>query len=287
MPNPGETLHGNTFETYPGGKGLNQAVAAARSSAQTSMVGALGTDPYSRALDEVMKEEGINSDLVTTIEGPCGTAIIEVDAAGQNRIVVIAGANAHLQAGTVPNTYFHDLVGNKVVLGQLESPSEQLMHIFQRARKAGSLTLLNPAPASRLDSEFMSAIDILIPNQFEAELLTGINVIDRATATAAARALIAQGVGAVIVTLGDAGALYVSPTEEIYQNAFSVAPIDTTAAGDAFCGAFAAELERGRTIADALRYGCAAGALTTTKQGAVPSIPVESEIRTLIENQGE
>jgi len=286
MPNPGETLHGKTFHTYPGGKGLNQAVAAARSSAATSMIGVLGTDPYSDSLRGVLDTEGINGELIATIEGPCGTAVIEVDSAGQNRIVVIPGANAELDASKVLDQSVGVLRPGTVVVAQLESPANQLTKIFQHAQSAGCLTILNPAPASELSADFLRAIDILIPNQFEAELLTGIEVTDQKSAAFAARALIEQGVKAVIVTLGSAGAIYVSQSEEIYQPAFAVVPIDTTAAGDAFCGAFAGELERGTSIATALRYGCAAGALATTAQGAVPSIPLENDIRALLSSQG-
>jgi ribokinase len=286
MPNPGETLHGKTFHTYPGGKGLNQAVAAARSSAATSMIGVLGTDPYSDSLRGVLDTESINSELVATIEGPCGTAVIEVDSAGQNRIVVIPGANAELDASKVLDQSVGVLRPGTVVVTQLESPANQLTKIFQHAQSAGCLTILNPAPASELSADFLRAIDILIPNQFEAELLTGIEVSDQISAAFAARALIEQGVKAVIVTLGSAGAIYVSQSEEIYQPAFAVVPIDTTAAGDAFCGAFAAELERGAPIASALRYGCGAGALATTAHGAVPSIPIENDIRALLSSQG-
>jgi ribokinase len=281
MPNPGETVHGRTFQTFPGGKGLNQAVGAARSAAATSMIGALGNDPYSATLLDVMKVESINATFVREIDGPCGTAIIEVDSSGQNRIVVIPGANAEMKASEVD---FKALGSAAVMLAQLESPISELTQLFKSAKSAGFTTILNPAPAVQLPSEFLHVTDILIPNQHEAKLLTGIDAEDKEGAIKAAKSLLDQGVKAVVVTLGEIGAVYISETEEIFQAAFPVTPVDTTAAGDVFCGAFAAEIDRGHSIADALRYACAAGGLATTKSGAVPSVPTELEIRSYLKN---
>ena len=281
MPNPGETVHGRTFLTFPGGKGLNQAVGAARSAASTSMIGALGNDPYSKTLRDVMAHESINDQYVREIDGACGTAIIEVDSSGQNRIVVIPGANAEMKANEVDIDAFGT---NSVMLAQLESPIAELTMLFKGAKEAGFTTILNPAPAVQLPAEFLQVVDILIPNQFEAELLSGIEVDSKEAAVIAAKKLLAQGVKAVVVTLGELGAIYVSDSEEIFQEAFAVNPVDTTAAGDAFCGAFAAEIDRGHSIAEALRYACAAGGLATTKQGAVPSVPTELEIRSFLKN---
>jgi ribokinase len=173
---------------------------------------------------------------------------------------------------------------NSVMLAQLESPIAELTMLFKGAKEAGFTTILNPAPAVQLPAEFLQVVDILIPNQFEAELLSGIEVDSKEAAVIAAKKLLAQGVKAVVVTLGELGAIYVSDSEEIFQEAFAVNPVDTTAAGDAFCGAFAAEIDRGHSIAEALRYACAAGGLATTKQGAVPSVPTELEIRSFLKN---
>jgi len=282
MPLPGETVHGKTFQTFPGGKGLNQAVSAARSKAVTSMIGALGTDPYSAILREVMHAEGIDAQLVRSINGPCGTAIIEVDSSGQNRIVVIPGANAEMKASEAS---FDSFKPGSTLLAQLESPIDQLVEIFKNAKRSGIRTILNPAPAIDLPESLLMNVDFLIPNQHEAKILSGLNADNRDDAVKAAYRLIERGAAAVVVTLGDVGAIYVDKENVIFQPAFPVNPVDTTAAGDAFCGALAAELDRGNSIEVALEYACAAGGLATTKNGAVPSMPSELEIRSYLAAQ--
>jgi ribokinase len=251
MPNPGETVLGETFSTFAGGKGLNQAVA-------------------------------INHSGVFEVSGSSGTAVIEVDESGQNRIVVIAGANGKLKSGNfVPESE------EKILLAQLESPINELEEIFRAAKKSGYKTVLNPAPAMKLAPTFLAEIDLLIPNEHEAAILTGITVTDFESAEKAARALIAQGVAEVIITMAEKGAIYVSSDKVIKQPAYKVSPIDTTAAGDAFCGGLVSELARGKDMESALKFAAAAGGLATTKSGATPSLPTENEIRSLQKSQGE
>ena len=282
MPNPGETVLGNTFTTFAGGKGLNQAVATARAGAKVRMIGALGNDPYAKVLRNVMDQEKIDHSNVIEVAGSSGTAVIEVDDSGQNRIVVIAGANGELKSGNfVPNSE------EKILLAQLESPINELEDIFKAAKKSGYKTVLNPAPAMKLAPTFLSEIDLLIPNEHEAAILTGIAVTDFESAEKAARALIAQGVSEVIITMAEKGAIYVGKDKVIKQPAYKVSPIDTTAAGDAFCGGLVSELARGKDMESALKFAAAAGGLATTKSGATPSLPTENEIRSLQKSQGE
>ena len=281
MPNPGETVMGEELLTFPGGKGLNQAVAAARSSAPTKMIGVVGNDANGEVLRQVLKTESINDSGVRSVEGASGIAIIEVDSLGQNRIVVIPGANSALEPAQFEPSQF-DSAALKVLLSPLENPVAQLLAIFKSAKGAGFTTLLNPAPVQDLPKEFWPLIDLLIPNQHEAELLSGVSAHDVASAIVAAQTLLSRGVGAVVVTLGELGALYVSSEKIFFQASFPVLPVDTTAAGDAFCGALAAELQRGSSIEDSLKYACGAGGLATTKKGAVPSLPTELEIRSHI-----
>ena len=282
MPNPGETVVGDTFTTFAGGKGLNQAVATARAGANVRMIGALGNDPYAKVLRNVMDQEKIDHSNVIEVAGSSGTAVIEVDESGQNRIVVIAGANGELKSGNfVPNSE------EKILLAQLESPINELEDIFKAAKKSGYKTVLNPAPAMKLAPSFLAEIDLLIPNEHEAAILTGITVTDFDTAEKAARALIAQGVSEVIITMAEKGAIYVGKDKVIKQPAYKVSPIDTTAAGDAFCGGLVSELARGKDMESALKFAAAAGGLATTKSGATPSLPTENEIRSLQKSQGE
>lgn len=173
MPNPGETVLGDTFATFAGGKGLNQAVATARAGANVRMIGALGDDPYAKVLRDVMDQENINHSGVVEVSGSSGTAVIEVDETGQNRIVVIAGANGKLKSGN-----FVRESEEKILLAQLESPISELEEIFRSAKKQGYKTVLNPAPAMKLSPTFLSEIDILIPNEHEAAILAGITVTD-------------------------------------------------------------------------------------------------------------
>jgi len=286
MPKPGETVDGERLEVFPGGKGLNQATAAARAGGNVTMVGVIGTDQNSQLLRNVMDSESINQDYVSVAEGVCGTAIIEVDTSGQNRIIVISGANADLKAGSFSDDAFDSIPETQVLLAQLESPISEMEIFFKRAKDKGFLTILNPAPAQTLSLEFAKNIDLLIPNQFEAGFLTGIDVVDVESATNAARKIHRTGVESILVTMGGDGCLLLSQNESIYFPAFDVTAIDTTAAGDAFCGALAAQLSQGHALIDAVTFASAAGALATTKVGATPSLPTRVEISSLIQLQG-
>jgi ribokinase len=220
-----------------------------------------------------------------TVDCACGTALIEVDESGQNRIVVIPGANNALLSELIPNEAFEQFVENGIVLAQLENPIAELEKLFLRAKSLGQITILNPAPAQPLPPSFAREIDILIPNEYEASLLTGIEVTDQTSAAAAGRKLLEMGIETVVITLGSKGALLVTEAEIEYFPAFDVNPIDTTAAGDVFCGALASELSRGNTLKDSIQFACAAGALATTKVGATLSAPTYDAVISLISAQ--
>ena len=284
MVKPGETIMGKDFQTFPGGKGLNQAVAAARAGGEVTMVGVLGTDSNSQVIRRLMKDEKIDQSFVSEVDGVCGTAIIEVDSSGQNRIIVIAGANSKLKAKNVDEKALSSVKEKKILLAQLESPIEELEILFKRAKEEEFFTILNPAPAAALSNSFVSYVDLLIPNQFEAETLTGIRISDEASAIEAGKKLMATGVGSVLITLGGDGSLLITKDGSQHFPAFSVSPIDTTAAGDAFCGALATSLSKGVSLQDAIPFASAAGALATTKTGATPSLPTASEISSMLIN---
>jgi len=267
LPGPGETVLGSDFAEHPGGKGLNQAVAAARAGASVAFLGAVGNDDAGRTLQSVAANEGIDVSGLDLADGVVtGRAVITVDASGENSIVVIPGANARAHVEVLPVA--------TVVLAQLEVPVATVVAAFRAARTAGSRTVLNPAPVppDGLPDELLSLCDIVVPNEHEVELLGG---VDR---------LLARGVAAIVVTQGAAGvAVTEAPGATTWSvEAFEVDPVDTTGAGDAFCGALAARLAAGDDLRPAVRYAAAGGALATTIAGAVPSLPHAADIERLV-----
>lgn len=280
LPRPGETVIGNDFYTVPGGKGANQAVVASRLGAKVSMVGHVGNDVFAKALLENLAAAGVAHTFVTRdAEAATGVALIVVDGAGQNSIVVTSGANMHLSPAHV-KTAEAAIAAADVLLLQLESPLDAVAKAAQMAHTHGVTVILNPAPARRLPATLLSLVDVLIPNESEAALLTGLPVGNRVEA--AARALWKLGVGTVILTLGERGALLTQSGETKLFPAFEVTPVDTTAAGDAFVGGFAVALAEGKPLAEAVRWGNAVGALATTKLGAQPSLPTRQALEALL-----
>jgi len=267
LPGPGETVLGSGFAQHPGGKGLNQAVAAARAGATVAFVGAVGDDDAGRTLRSVAATEGIDVAGLSVADGVAtGRAVITVDDRGENSIVVVPGANASAHVG--------DLPAATVVLAQLEVPVATVIAAFAVARTAGSRTVLNPAPvpAGGLPDELLSLCDILVPNEHEVELLGGVDE------------LLTSGVAAVVVTQGAAGVTVTEAPDTATWSveAFEVDPVDTTGAGDAFCGALSARLAAGDDLRAAVRYAAAGGALATTTAGAVPSLPHAADIERLL-----
>lgn len=262
LPGPGETVPGTSYAEYPGGKGLNQAVAAARAGASTSFVGAVGHDTAGDMLLGVMHDDGIDTSHVHAVSEPSGRALIFVSAAGENSIVVVAGANDTVQADSMPTA--------TVYLSQLEVPVAAIERTFAAARQAGAVTVLNPAPVKPLPDSLLALCDIVTPNQHEVELLGG---VDR---------LRSLGAKAVIVTRGADGADLHTADGVTHVDPFQVSPVDTTGAGDCFSGALCARLAAGDDLPTAMRFAAAAAALSTTVPGAVPSMPLRSAIQSLL-----
>ena len=280
LPRAGETLAGQSFVTVPGGKGANQAVAAARLGASVAMIGCVGADAYGEQLRTALLAEGVDCQAVTRIEGEStGVALIVVDDSSQNAIVIVAGGNGHVTASVVDG--FDALLSQaEVIICQLEIPLDTVGHVLKRGHELGKTVILNPAPASGpLPAEWFAWIDYLIPNESEATALTGLPVDSTASADAAASALLAAGVSKVIVTLGEQGALFASSSRSEHFPAPRVQPVDTTAAGDTFVGGFAAALADGKSEPDAIRFGQVAAALSVTRSGAQPSIPTFAEVQ--------
>jgi ribokinase len=280
LPRGGETLAGHSFVTVPGGKGANQAVAAARLGTDVAMVGCVGDDAYGGQLRAALLAEGIDCTAVTAIDGEStGVALIVVDDNSQNAIVIVAGGNGHVTAQVVDR--FDALLSQaEVIVCQLEIPVATVGHVLKRGRELGKIVILNPAPASGpLPADWYPLIDYLIPNETEAALLTGLPVDSVATADRAASALLAAGAGKVIVTLGSQGSLFANGARSQHFPAPTVQAVDTTAAGDTFVGGFAAALAEGKSESDAIRFGQIAAALSVTRAGAQPSIPTLTDVQ--------
>jgi ribokinase len=282
FPQPGETIIGDEFHTVPGGKGANQAVAAARLGAQVSMVGRVGRDAFAESLLDNLAAAGVDHTFVIhDPEAATGVALIAVDDAGQNSIIVASGANVRLSPADVDGAEAA-IAGADALLLQLESPLETVTRAAKVAHAHGVPVILNPAPARSLPGALLALVDVLIPNESETALLTGLPVGDPAEAEAAAAALRTLGVGTVILTLGERGALLAREDGAEYFPAFEVTPVDTTAAGDAFVGGFAVALAEGRSLAEAVQWGNGAGALATTRLGAQPSLPTRQDLEGLL-----
>jgi ribokinase len=272
LPSPGETVIGGTFSISHGGKGANQAVAAARLGARTYMVGAVGTDSFAEQAREALVQEGVDISWLYTKEGPTGVAEIMVDKRGENLIAVASGANALLTAQDVRAALDAVLCPGAAVLSNLEIPDEAVMAAAEAAREHGCLFVLNPAPARPLPKRMLELSDVLTPNEHEAYSL----------GLPSPEELLEAGVGAVVVTRGAEGAdLLRRDRAPVHQRAFAVQVVDTTGAGDAFTGTLAWALAEGRPIEEALVLASAAGALATTRVGARAGMASREEVEAL------
>lgn len=276
FPQPGETISGEDLQIIPGGKGANQAVAAARQGTPTAMVGRVGRDSFGPDLINNLKQNGVDTAHVQTDpESATGTAIIIVDTNGQNSIVLSPGGNGKVTPADVEEIPFSEAT---LLLLQLEIPVEAVLAAARRAKENGLRVLLNPAPARALPDELLALPDFLVPNESELSLLSGLPVNDLPSAENAAKTLLERGIQTVIVTLGANGALIVNKELTKHIPSFKVDVVDTTAAGDAFIGGFASALLQNKSLEEAVRYGCACGALAATKFGAQPSLPTKEDV---------
>ncbi len=274
MPATGETLAGTGFTTVPGGKGANQAVAAARSGAPTTFVGRVGNDAFGRRLRRSLDGDGVDvMRLRTDPEQPTGIAIVTVDGHGENAIVVVAGANGRTDAQDAAGA----IASAGICLLQGEIPAAAVLGAARLARAAGCAVFLDPAPPDDLPRAIWPLCALMLPNAREAEALTGIAVTDAPSAKAAGDALVARGARAALVKMGHAGAVLVTPSGATSVAAFEVEAIDTTAAGDCMAGALAAARAGGASLAEAAEFGAAAAAVCVTRAGAQPSLPTREE----------
>jgi ribokinase len=285
LPLMGETVLGNSYSTYPGGKGANQAISAARLGASVRMVGCIGQDTFGQSLrDNLVINKVDVSHLKVSPNISTGTALITVDQSGRNTIIVVPGANFDLLGQDI-DALEKTMEGVSLVVVQMEIPLETVWESILLARKHAIPVVLNPAPANALPDNILNGLDYLIPNESELSLLT-----NRPTGTlpeirSACAFLLSKGVKRVILTRGEDGCYYVDKEGEILLPAFTVDSVDSTAAGDAFIGGFASSIVKGKDVQTALITGAAAGALSVTRAGAQTSLPTRQELENFLQIQ--
>ena len=287
LPKPGETVIGGTFSTAAGGKGANQAVAAARAGGDVTFVARVGTDMFGDQAMEGLVQDNIHVDyVVRDADQPSGVALILVDEHGENSIAVASGANGKLTPADV-HAAREAIAGADVVLMQLETPLDAIGEAIAMAHESGVKVILNPAPAQRLSDKILSQVSVLTPNESEAELLTGVMVEGEAHPERAANVLAQKGINTVLVTLGSRGAFVFGDGLNERIPGIEVEAVDSTAAGDVFNGILAVALAEGKPLKEAVLFANAAAALSVTKLGAQPSAPSRQEIEALLERTSD
>jgi len=278
LPLPGETVIGGVFMMNPGGKGANQAVAAARLGGNVSFITKTGNDHFGKQAIDLYKFENIATDYIfSDTEHPSGVALITVDSKGENCIAVASGANATLSVADIEKAK-DEIESAELVLMQLEIPVETVEYAAEIAHRKGIRVLLNPAPAQPLSDQLLKCLNIIIPNKTEAEMLSGVKVTDWESAKLAADAISRKGIDMVVLTLGSLGALVKDGCQYHKVDSIPVKTIDTTAAGDTFCGALSVGLAEGMSINDAVKFAAKASAITVSRMGAQASLPYRQEI---------
>lgn len=281
FPRPGETIFGNKFEMFPGGKGANQAVCASRLGCKTTFVGKMGNDEFKEKLSQIMVESEVDiTNIFVDEKEHTGTALITVDGNGQNQIIVISGSNMKLSPEDIESKslLFKEA---SVVLTQLEIPIETVLRVARLAKENDALFILNPAPAVQLPARLFPLIDFITPNESELELLSGIRITNDQSIEIAGRLLIDKGVKNVIVTLGEEGSVLITKSCKKQFSANKVQVVDSTAAGDAFNGALATSLADNHSIEEAIEFASKIASITVTRMGAQSSMPYLNEIENL------
>lgn len=277
IPVPGETVLAGSFFMNPGGKGANQAVAIARLGGEVTFISKVGNDVFGKQSSQLLDDEGINTFyMLSDDELPSGVALITVDELGENSIVVASGANGNFFPCDLEDA-LDEIAKAEIVLMQLEIPLETVHYVAKYAASKGVQVILNPAPANTLCPELLSYIDLITPNQLEAEMISGIKVRNINDAQKAAKAIYKMGVKNIVITLGALGAVICQEGKIQMVAAPKVEAIDTTAAGDVFCGALAVGLSEGRTLQESVQFACKVAAISVTKLGAQSSIPYRNE----------
>lgn len=284
FPKPGETLSGQNYHIVYGGKGANQAVAAARLGAKVDFIACIGEDKIGLEMKQAFQKDGINTESIATIQGETtGIAMIQVADSGENSIVISAGANAHLTTDIV-DKFKQKILDSDALLMQLETPLDAIIYATKFARQAGKHTVLNPAPAKMLPDELLAQLTMITPNETEAEVLTGIKVVDEESAAQAASIFHQKGVAIVLITLGAKGVFISHNALQKIIPGFRVQAKDTTAAGDTFNGALVTALLEQKSLEEAIQFAHAAAAISVTRFGAQTSIPSRQETLDFLAN---
>ncbi|MBC2856897.1 ribokinase [Cetobacterium sp. 2A] len=276
-PREGETLLGKEFLQIPGGKGANQAVTMGKLKSSVTMLGKVGKDSMGETLLNSMKNDGVDISNIEKANCSTGIAKIIVEDNGQNRILVVPGANFSVDTQYIKD-HINIIEDSDIVVTQLEIPMETVKYTLKVAKELGKTTILNPAPAVKLDQEIISNSDFIIPNETELEILTGVNTDTEESVVKAANILLDMGVKGLIVTLGSKGCMYISKTEKKIFPAFKVKAIDTTAAGDSFIGGLVNGLSNGLSLEESIKRGTTVAAISVTRRGAQTSLPTLDEV---------
>jgi len=278
IPAPGETVLSGAFFMNPGGKGANQAVAVARLGGEALFISKMGNDVFGKQFSQLFSEEGIDTRYIVSDEDlPSGVALITVDEAGENSIVVASGANANLQSKDIDGA-LAQVAGAGILLVQLEIPMETVNYVVKYASQQGVKVILNPAPANILSQELLECVYILTPNKKEASMIAEVEVTDMESAKIAAQIICSKGARHVVITMGALGALICNDGQFSVVAARKVQTVDTTAAGDVFNGALAVAVSEGKNLEEAVDFACEAAAISVTRLGAQSSIPYRTEL---------
>ena len=277
MPKPGQTIIGSNFKEVPGGKGANQAVAMARLNGNVSMIGKVGEDGFGQTLINSLKNDKVDTTYIQTAKGATGVALITVDKNAQNSIVVSPGANFEVKEDDIDNN-IEAIKNSDIVVLQLETPLNTIKYALNKAKELNKYTILNPAPAVKLDDEIIKNDDLLTPNETELEIISGVSIETEEDIQKAAQIMIEKGVKELIVTLGSKGSLYINKEKSMFKKAYKVEAVDTTAAGDSYTGALAVALSQDKCIEDAMDFASKVGALSVLKEGAQSSLPTLEDV---------
>lgn len=277
MPKPGQTIIGSNFKEVPGGKGANQAVAMARLNGNVSMIGKVGEDGFGQTLINSLKNDKVDTTYIKTTKGATGVALITVDNNAQNSIVVSPGANFEVKEEDIDNN-IEAIKNSDIVVLQLETPLNTIKYALKKSKELNKYTILNPAPALKLDDEIIKNVDLLTPNETELEIISGVSIETEEDIQKAAQIMIEKGVKELIVTLGSKGSLYINKEKSIFKKAYKVQAVDTTAAGDSYTAALAVALSKDKNIEEAMDFASKVGALSVLKEGAQSSLPTLEDV---------